>query len=272
MGFKYLDIRRDGPIERLVLNRPEVRNAFNGGMIAELTWWANSVSCDGSVRLVVLEGAGPTFCAGADMEWMRQMAAFTHDENVDDASEMARMFQALDRLPVPVVGRVHGAALGGGAGLVAICDIVVAAENTIFGFTEVRLGLIPAVIAPFVLAKIGRSATRELFLTAERFGPERAHTLGLVHQIVPEAGLDAAVAAYARELMQGAPGALCAVKQLLAEIGRRGASDVASLCVEAIASRRVSAEGQEGMRAFLEKRKPSWINEKREAAPTKTGE
>jgi methylglutaconyl-CoA hydratase len=263
MGFKHLDIRRNGPIERLVLNRPEVRNAFNEGMIAELTWWANSVSCDGSVRLVVLEGAGPTFCAGADLEWMGRMAEFSHDQNVDDATEMARMFQAMDRLPVPVIGRIHGAALGGGAGLVAICDIVVAAENTIFGFTEVRLGLIPAIIAPFVLAKIGRSATRELFLTAERFDAGRAHTLGLVHKIVPESGLDAAVAGYVHELMQAAPGALCAAKQLLAEIGRRGPSDVASLCVEAIATRRVSAEGQEGMKAFLEKRKPAWVAEGR---------
>ena len=262
MGFKYLDIRRDGPIERLVLNRPEVRNAFNEGMIAELTWWANSVSCDGSVRLVVLEGAGPAFCAGADLEWMGRMAGFTHDQNVDDASEMARMFQALDRLPVPVIGRVHGAALGGGAGLAAICDIVVASENTLFGFTEVRLGLIPAVIAPFVVAKIGRSFTCELFLTAERFDAARAHALGLVHKVVADDGLDTAVAAYAHEIMQGAPGALCAAKHLLAEIGRRGPTDVASLCAEAIASRRYSAEGQEGMRAFLEKRKPSWITDR----------
>src|SRR4029450_1810329 len=123
------------------------------------TWWANSVSCDGSVRLVVLEGAGPTFCAGADLEGMGRMAEVSHDQNVDDATEMARMFQAMDRLPVPVIGRIHGAALGGGAGLVAICDLVVAAENPIFAFTEVRLGLIPAVIAPFVVAKIGRSVT-----------------------------------------------------------------------------------------------------------------
>jgi methylglutaconyl-CoA hydratase len=269
MGFKYLDIRREGPIEHLVLNRPQVRNAFNEGMIAELTWWANSVSCDGTVRLVVLEGAGPTFCAGADLEWMARMAEFTHDQNVDDASEMARMFQAVDRLPVPVIGRVHGAALGGGAGLVTVCDIVVAAENTIFGFTEVRLGLIPAVIAPYVIAKIGRSATRELFLTAERFDAARAHSLGLVQKIMPESGLDDGVASYAHEMMQGAPGALCAAKQLLAEIGRRGPSDVASLCVEAIANRRASAEGQEGMRAFLERRKPAWISDLQQSQPTK---
>src|SRR5262245_5891958 len=269
MGFKYLDIRREGPIEHLVLNRPEVRNAFNEGMIAELTWWANSVSCDGTVRLVVLEGAGPTFCAGADLEWMARIAGFTHDQNVDDASEMARMFQALDRLPVPVIGRVHGAALGGGVGLVAVCDIVVAAENTVFGFTEVRLGLIPAVIAPFVIAKIGRSVTRELFLTAERFDAARAHTLGLVHKVVPESGLDDGVASYAHEMMQGAPGAQCDAKQLLAEIGRRGPSDVASLCVEAIANRRMSVEGQEGMKAFLERRKPAWLSDAPQGEPTK---
>ncbi len=258
MGFKFLEIRREEGIERLVLNRPAVRNAFNEGMLAELTWWANSVSCDGTVRLVILEGAGPSFCAGADLEWMGRMASFTHDQNVEDATEMARMFQALDRIPVPVVGRVHGAALGGGIGLVAICDIVVSADTTIFGFTEVRLGLIPAVIAPFVLAKIGRSAARELFLTAERFDAARAKTLGLVHKVVPEAELDQAVDEYAREISRGAPGALCAAKRLLAEIARRGQTDVASLCAEAIATLRVSSEGQEGIRAFLEKREPQW--------------
>jgi methylglutaconyl-CoA hydratase len=272
MGFKYLEVRREDGIEHLVLNRPAVRNAFNEGMIAELTWWANSVSCDGTVRLVILSGAGPTFCAGADLEWMGRMASFSHDQNLDDATEMARMFQALDRLPVPVIGRVHGAALGGGVGLVAICDIVVSTDTAIFGFTEVRLGLIPAVIAPFVLAKIGRSAVRELFLTAERFDAARAQTLGLVHKVVPEAELDEAVDGYAREISRGAPGALCAAKKLLAEIGRRGPNDVASLCAQAIASLRVSPEGQEGIRAFLEKRVPGWAPRETEKPRTREHE
>jgi methylglutaconyl-CoA hydratase len=264
MGFKYLNVSRDGHVERVALNRPDVRNALNEGLIAELTWWGNSVACDGSVHVIVLEGEGPSFCAGADLETMARVATFTHEQNIDDGNEMARMFHTLDRLPVPVIGRVHGAALGGGVGLVAVCDIVVAADDAVFGFTEVRLGLIPAVIAPYVLAKIGRSAARELFLTGERFNAARANTLGLVHSVVPAAALDEAVQRYIDQLALGAPGALCAAKQLIAEIGRRGATDVASLCAEAIASRRASLEGQEGLRAFLEKRKPNWT-----AAPVK---
>jgi methylglutaconyl-CoA hydratase len=258
MGFKYLSVAREGGVERLTLQRPEVRNAFNEGMIAELTWWADSVTVDRSVQMVILDGAGPSFCAGADLEWMGCMARYTREQNLDDASELARVFQSLDRLPMPVVARVHGAALGGGAGLAAIADIVVAADNAVFGFTEVRLGLIPAVITPFVMAKIGRSAVRELFLTGERFGAARARELGLVHSVVPESELDAEVARYRDALLAGATGAQSAAKQLIADVGRRGAADVATLCAEAIALRRVSDEGQEGIRAFLEKREPSW--------------
>jgi methylglutaconyl-CoA hydratase len=159
---------------------------------------------------------------------------------------------------MPVVGRVHGAALGGGAGLAAICDIVVAADDAVFGFTEVRLGLIPAVISPFVIAKIGRSAARELFLTGERFSARRARELGLVHSVVPAGDLDAEIVRYRDAILAGAPGAQKAAKQLIAEVSRRGPADVATICAEAIAERRGSDEGQEGIRAFLEKREPSW--------------
>ena len=258
MGFRYLDVRRDGGVEYLTLNRPDVRNAFNDGVITELTWWADSVAADRGVRVVVLAGAGQTFCAGADLEWMRRMAGFSLQENLDDASDMARMFLTLDRLPVPLIGRVQGAALGGGAGLAAICDIVVASDTAVFGFTEVRLGLIPAVIAPFVLGKIGRSAARELFLTGARFSAERARVLGLVHAVVPEADLDGAVTGYVAELLAGAPGAIAAAKHLIAECSKRSATDAAALCSEAIAQRRASPEGQEGIKAFLEKRSPNW--------------
>ena len=258
MGFRYLDVRRDGGVEYLTLNRPDVRNAFNDGVITEITWWADSVAADGDVRVVVLAGAGPTFCAGADLEWMRRMADYSHQQNLDDASDMARMFLTLDRLPMAVIGRVHGAALGGGTGLAAICDIVVAADDAVFGLTEVRLGLIPAVIAPYVIAKIGRSAARELFLTGVRFGADRAKTLGLVHAVVPASELDQTVAGYLKELLAGAPGAISAAKQLIAECTKRSASETATLCAEAIALRRSSPEGQEGIRAFLEKRAPKW--------------
>ena len=258
MGFRYLDVRRDGGVEYLTLNRPDVRNAFNDGVITELTWWADSVAKDRDVRAVVVAGAGPTFCAGADLDWMRRMAGYSHQQNLDDASDMARMFLTLDRLPTPVIGRVQGAALGGGTGLAAICDIVVAADNAVFGLTEVRLGLIPAVIAPFVIGKIGRSAARELFLTGARFSAERAKTLGLVHAVVPETELDQAVAGYLKDLLAGAPGAISEAKHLIAECAKRSATETATLCAEAIALRRASAEGQEGIRAFLEKRAPKW--------------
>lgn len=258
MGFRYLDVRRDAGVEYVSLNRPDVRNAFNEGTITELTWWADSVSRDPEVRAVVLAGHGPVFCAGADLEWMRRMATFSHQQNLDDASDMARMFLTLDRLPMPVIGRVHGAAMGGGVGLAAICDIVAAADDTQFGLTEVRLGLIPAVIAPFVIARIGRSAARELFLTGARFPAARARELGLVHAVVPPGDLDAAVRAYLDDILAGAPGAIRAAKQLIAECCRRSTTEAATLCAEAIAERRASAEGQEGIKAFLEKRMPEW--------------
>jgi methylglutaconyl-CoA hydratase len=258
MGFRYLDVRRDGQVEHVTLNRPEIRNAFNEGVITELTWWADAAAADRTLRAVVLAGAGKSFCAGADLEWMRRVAGFSQEQNVDDALEMARMFLTLDRLPVPLIGRIQGAALGGGAGLAAVCDIVVASDDAQFGFTEVKLGLIPAVIAPYVVAKIGRSAARELFLTGARFGAARAQALGLVHAVVPATDLDSSVAGYLGELLTGAPGAVAAAKQLIAEVGRRNAPDSATICAEAIAARRASPEGKEGIAAFLDKRTPRW--------------
>src|SRR6187399_3235490 len=172
-------IQSDGPIARVTLNRPEVRNAFNEQLIAELTAWAESVKVTGPARVAVLSGAGKAFCAGADLTWMAKMIAYSREENVRDARAMARMFETLDRLPIPLIGRIHGAALGGGVGLAAVCDIVVAAEDAAFAFTEVKLGILPAVISPYAIAKIGVSAARELFLTGARFSAERAQAIGL---------------------------------------------------------------------------------------------
>jgi methylglutaconyl-CoA hydratase len=259
MGFDCISVRREGAVEHVVLNRPAVRNAFNEHALRELTWWADSAAKDRNLRVAVLSGMGPVFCAGADVTWMARMIGFTQQENIEDAAEMGRMFVALDRLPIPLVGRVHGAALGGGAGLCAVCDIVVAADDAVFGFTEVKLGIIPAVISPFVLAKIGRSAARELFLTGARVSAVRAREIGLVHAVVPAAELDQRVAAYVAELLTSAPEAVGAVKTLIPEVTRRGPGEATALTSEAIARRRVSAEGQEGLRAFLEKRTPSWI-------------
>jgi methylglutaconyl-CoA hydratase len=261
--FKRITVHREASVERVALNRPAVRNAIDDEVIRELTWWADSVARDRGVRVAVLSGAGPVFCAGADAGWMARMADYSLQENVEDASELGRLFLALDRLPLPLVGRVHGAALGGGAGLCAVCDMVVAADNTAFGFTEVKLGLVPAVISPFVLSKIGRSAARELFLTGARFSAARAREIGLVHRVVPEAGLDAAVEEHVRELLTSAPEAVAAAKALIPEVARRGPGEATTLTCEVIARRRASDEAQEGLRAFREKRRPRWTVEDR---------
>ena len=213
-----LQLQSDGPIVRVTLNRPEVRNAFNEQLIAELTAWAESVKVTGPARVAVLSGAGKMFCAGADLTWMSKMVAYTRDENVRDARAMARMFEALDRLPIPLIGRVHGAALGGGVGLAAVCDIVVAAEDAAFAFTEVKLGILPAVISPYALAKIGPSAARELFLTGARFSAERAKEIGLVHAVGDEQELDRMIAKYVNDLLTSAPEAVAAAKALIAHV------------------------------------------------------
>jgi methylglutaconyl-CoA hydratase len=253
-----LTIAISGPVVTVSLNRPEARNAFDEHLVAELAAWARAPLPPG-VRVAVLRGEGKVFSAGADLAWMSKMVAYSHEENVRDARAMSAMFLALDTLPVPLVGRVHGAALGGGAGLAAVCDIVVASDNAIFGFTEAKLGILPAVISPFALAKIGPSAARELFLTAARFSAGRAREIGLVHAVVAESDLDATVAAYVRELTSSAPEAVAAAKQLIAKVAGRLPADVSDLTAETIAAHRVSTEGQAGMRAFLEKRRAPWV-------------
>jgi methylglutaconyl-CoA hydratase len=257
MTFKHLLIRREGAVEYLSLNRPDVRNAFNDEVITELSSWAEAAAADGSLRAVVLSGAGPTFCAGADVAWMARTVSYTKEQNFEDALAMSRMYSALNMLPVPLIGRIHGAALGGGAGLAAVCDVVVAEERAIFGFTEVKLGLVPAVISPFALAKVGRSAARELFLTGARFSARRAREIGLVHAVVPESELDAAVARYVAEIAGAGREAVAAAKALIGEVWSRPA-EAPTITAQAIAARRTSPEGQEGLRAFLEKRKPTW--------------
>jgi len=258
MSYKFLTTRREGPVEHLVLNRPDVRNAFNAEMIGELTAWAGGFARQSDARVVVLSGSGKIFCAGADAAWMATTAAYSEAENVRDAQAASAMFRALDELPVPVVGRVHGAAIGGGAGLTAVCDIAVADEDTVFGFTEVKLGIIPAVISPFVLAKIGRSAARELFLSGARFPAARAYKIGLVHAVVPAADLDDTISRYVAEIATAGREAIAAAKALIRDVWGRSSAEAAPITATALAARRASAEGQEGLRAFLEKRKPRW--------------
>ena len=258
MRYRYLSVEREGPIERLTLNRPDVRNAFNDDVIAELTTWATAAAADRTLRIVVLAGAGKVFSAGADAAWMARMVDYSRDDNVKDARAMAEMFRTLDSLPAATVGRIHGAALGGGCGLTAVCDIAVAEETAVFGFTETKLGILPAVISPYVLPKIGPSAARELFLTGMRFSATRAKEIGLVHEVVPVSGLDAAIQHYVDELLSAAPSAIAAAKALIPRVWGRAPGDAASMTAEAIAGQRVSPEGQDGLKSFLDKRKPGW--------------
>jgi len=251
-------IEHDGPILRLTLNRPEVRNAFDEEVIQSLSAAALRASEDQSLRAVVLAGNGKAFCAGADIAWMAKAIAYTRQENLSDAEDLARLLERLDTLPVPVIGRIQGSALGGGVGLAAICDIVVAADDAVFGLSEVKLGILPAVVAPYVLRKIGISAARELFLTGARFDAARAREIGLVHDVVPAGDLDAAVKRRLDDVLTAGPQGIAKAKALIREIAGAHPEDVIGITTNAIAAQRVSDEGQEGLRAFLEKRKPSW--------------
>lgn len=247
-----------GPVTTVTLNRPEVRNAFNEDLIDELTAWAKSV-VPGETRVAVLQGAGKAFCAGADINWMSKMVNYSREENLADAERAAAMFNALDRLPVPLIGRVHGAALGGGSGLAAVCDVVVSADDALFGFTEVVLGILPAMISPYVVRKIGINAARELCLSGARFDAARAKAIGLATDVVSATGLDAAVEHHVQLFLKAAPGAVARAKALLRQVHGRLPEDVVGITTAAIADQRVSAEGQDGLRAFLEKRQPAWI-------------
>ncbi|MBI5366335.1 MAG: enoyl-CoA hydratase/isomerase family protein [Planctomycetes bacterium] len=251
-------VRRElrGPVLHLTLDRPEVRNAFNPALIAELTQACAGIAPE--VRAVVLAGAGPAFCAGADLDWMRASKGLSEAENARDAAAMAAMFRALDECPCPVIARVQGAALGGGAGLLACCDVVVAAEDATFGFTEVRLGILPAVISTFVLPAIGTRGARRFFLTGERFGAGAARDLGLVHEVAPAAGLDARVDELVRAVLASGPQAVAVAKRLIRAVPTLARDAAIEHTVETIARVRVTAEAQEGLGAFLEKRKPGW--------------
>ena len=250
-----IQIKSDRGVARVTLARPEVRNAFNAEVIRELRDAFVALSGDEAVLAVILAGEGKSFCGGADINWMRGALELSYDENVADAEAMSDMFRAIDRCSKPVIGRIHGAALGGGAGLTAVCDVAVAAPDTIFGFTEVKLGIIPAVISPFVLAKIGVSHARALFLTGERFDAQRARAIGLVHEVVALDALDTAVERIANELRSAGRNAVAAAKALIARVTAATYDETRAITAAAIAKQRISEEGQAGLRAFLERSK-----------------
>jgi methylglutaconyl-CoA hydratase len=250
-----LEIRRDGAVATVTLSRVERRNALDPALLEELTQAFRDLAGEDDVRVIVLRGAGPAFCAGADLDWMAATRDLSWEENVADAQRMAAAFDAVDACPKAVVARVHGGAFGGGAGLVACADVAIAAEGTTFAFSEVQLGLIPATISPFVLRAIGPGATRALFTTGRRFDADEARRLGLVHELASEASLDATVAEAVDALLRAGPEAVLACKQLVREATAAWALDDLP---ERIARARTGAEGREGVAAFLERRSPSW--------------
>jgi methylglutaconyl-CoA hydratase len=258
MPDTVLRVVRDGATARVTLQRPDVRNAFNAELIAELRAAFDHLGSDASVRAIVLDGAGKTFCGGADVNWMRGSLELSEAANVADAERMSQMYRAIDRCPKPVIGRIHGGALGGGAGLAAVCDIVLSTPETIYGFTETKLGIIPAVISPFVIAKIGVSHARALFLTGERFSAQRAQAIGLVHEVLDDPALDARLQQLIAEFATAGPGAVEAAKDLVHRVRAASYDESESLTAHAIARQRTSPEGQEGLRAFLERRPATW--------------
>lgn len=255
---------RDGPggvVLRLTLNRPDLHNAFNAELIGELRQAFRRLHDEPPERLrvVVLAGAGASFCAGADVNWMRASLGLSREANEQDAMVLAEMLDAVDRCPVPVISRVHGAALGGGMGLCAVSDLVVAESGARFGFTETRLGILPAVISPFVIAKIGESHARALFPGGRRFDAGRALRIGLVHEVVEgEGALDAAVQSAVDDILDAGPTAARAAKSIVREVRGLPHESTRWHTARRIATQRASAEGQEGLRAFLEKREPAW--------------
>lgn len=258
MAFQHLLLQADGPVARVTLNRPELHNALNDALIAEIRDVFLALSSDDGVRAVVLTGAGMSFCAGADLGWLQAAVHYSVEQNITDAHNLVAMLEAINGCAKPVIARVNGAALAGGCGLVAACDIAVAVDTARFGFTEARLGLVPATISPYVARKIGLSHARALFLTAERFEAARAAAIGLVHRVVPADELDAAVESVLRNVLAGGPCAQAENKALLSGILRHEGDALGEFTAATIARLRTSPEGQEGLRAFLEKRAPEW--------------
>jgi methylglutaconyl-CoA hydratase len=260
MTDKTLEIEQRGAVRWLWLNRPAVRNAFNDELIAEISAAFADIEAAADTRVVVVAARGPAFCAGADLNWMRSMAGYSHADNHNDALKVARMFNAVHACSRPVIASVQGDAYGGGVGLAAACDIVIAADSVNFGLSEVRLGIVAATISPHLVRAMGARQAARYMLTAEKFSAAQAKTLGLVHEITEPAGLEREVERQAEVLLSASPAALAATKRLLADVIEAPIDDVLlAATAKCIADARVSPEGREGIAAFLEKRAPSWV-------------
>ena len=260
MTTTTLDVRRDGPVARVYLNRPEVRNAFNDGVIAELTRTFAVLGADANLRCIVLGGHGKAFCAGADLNWMRAMAGYSWEQNRADAQALADMLWTIYACPVPVVGRVHGDCYAGGLGLASACDVLVAADGVQFCLSEAKLGLLPATIGPYVVRAMGEQAARRWFITAERFSAAQAQAMGFVHECVAHEALDAKVDELVAALVANGPMAVRACKQLVQDVASRPIdADLRAETARRIADIRASDEGREGIQSFLAKRAPNWL-------------
>lgn len=249
----------EGPVARITLNRPEIHNAFNDTMLKELIEAFKEIrDKKGAIRVVVLTGCGKSFCAGADLHWMKKMIHYSYEENIEDSNRVSECMYRLYSLPQPTICRANGAAIGGGMGLVAACDIVVAQEDAVFSLSEVKLGLVPACISPYVVKRAGESRCREFFLSGERISARKALSAGLVNEVAPMDGLDAAVDRRIEQFLKNGPEALAVCKQLLENVPGMALDDAKGHTADVIAKLRISDEGQEGMNAFLEKRPPGW--------------
>ncbi len=260
--YKTIRVENDGRVARVTLNRPEVHNAFNEVVIAELTGAFGEFTLQatgiGGLRVVILTGEGESFCAGADLNWMKKMAAYSYEENLDDALALADLMYAVYTCPLPVIARVNGSAFGGGVGLASACDIVVASETARFSLSEVKLGLVPACIAPYVIGRVGPRNAREYFLTGVRIAADEALKIGVANRVVPAVELDAVVEGYVKHLLSSSPQALRWAKDLVSKTPKMKLEECRQFNAEMIARLRVSEEGQEGISAFFEKRKPKW--------------
>lgn len=249
----------DGPVARIILNRPKIHNAFNEIMLSELIQVFRDVQKQkGEIRVVILAGNGKSFCAGADLHWMKKMIHYSYEENVEDSNRLSECLHQLYTLPQPTIARVQGAAIGGGMGLVAACDIAVVQENVMFSLSEVKVGLVPACISPYVLKRAGESKCREFFLSGERIDARRALSAGLVNEVVPYDELDSAVDRWKNQFLKNGPEALAVCKELLEKVPGMDLDKAKTYTADVIAKLRISEEGQEGIKSFLEKGKPKW--------------
>lgn len=260
MNYQTINYEKDGRVAKVTFNRPEIHNAFNGTVINEMADVFDQIASDDTLRVVLLTGKGKSFCAGADLNWMRGVIKQSFDENLAESNLLAELFWKIYSCHLPVIGRINGAAIGGGTGFVAVCDIAIAARSAKFSFSEVKIGVVPACIGPYVVKKMGEGKARELFITGERMNGDRAYEVGLVNRVVDDEQLDDMVDALIKSVLSSGPNAVAMAKELVAAVPSMKPDEFKPFTAEMIAKLRVSDEGQEGMDAFLNKRQPSWVS------------